>query len=322
MRYRPLETLIALLAVASVVGAVLGTVLLVRHAAEGQSSAQPPPSPSPTQETRPPADPLPPALAVKIDNTDGGHTGLGPADAIYVEPVEAGLTRLVAVYWNERPAVVGPVRSIRQTDVELLAQFEGPVLANSGSASALRPHVEDSDIRSISPEAAPGAFHRDMTRPVPHNLFARGDQLPATDNVEEHFDTGEAPDGGDSAGEYRVSYEAAFFGFRWSEQDERWLVTLNGSPLSSAEYGQLDADTVAVQRVPTETGLGITDARGNLSPFARTVGEGSATVLRDGRVYEGSWSRETAEQPTTFSTESGETIPFGDGRVWILVVPA
>lgn len=83
-------------------------------------------------------------LAVKIDNVAAARppTGLEKADIVYVEQVEAGLSRILAAYSSGLPPVVGPVRSARETDLELLRQFDEPTLAYSGAQSALQPSIE------------------------------------------------------------------------------------------------------------------------------------------------------------------------------------
>lgn len=83
-------------------------------------------------------------LAVKIDNVAAARppTGLEKADIVYVEQVEAGLSRILAAYSSDLPPVVGPVRSARETDLELLRQFDEPTLAYSGAQSALQPSIE------------------------------------------------------------------------------------------------------------------------------------------------------------------------------------
>ena len=53
---------------------------------------------------------------------------------MYVEQVEGGLTRLMAVFHTNLPAEVGPVRSVRTTDAELLPVFGTPALVFSGGA--------------------------------------------------------------------------------------------------------------------------------------------------------------------------------------------
>jgi hypothetical protein len=75
---------------------------------------------------------------VKIDDTATARPQLGisSADIVYVEQVEGGLTRLLAVFGSTLPAQVGPLRSVRASDTQILAQY-GPVgLAFSGGAPA------------------------------------------------------------------------------------------------------------------------------------------------------------------------------------------
>ena len=83
-------------------------------------------------------------LAVKIDNIVYARpqTGLQSADLVYVIPVEGGLTRFMAVYSSHIPPVVGPVRSARQSDLDLLRQFGRPAFAWSGATPHLVPFIE------------------------------------------------------------------------------------------------------------------------------------------------------------------------------------
>ena len=69
-----------------------------------------------------------PVVMVKYGNArpDRPHYGLNQADLIYVEEVEWGLTRIAAMFNTKFPAVAGPTRSARISDLEILEQFESP----------------------------------------------------------------------------------------------------------------------------------------------------------------------------------------------------
>ncbi|MPZ67389.1 MAG: DUF3048 domain-containing protein [Pseudonocardiaceae bacterium] len=125
-------------------------------------TAAPPPSasaPSP-QPALPPVSPLTglatdlaaPVLSVKIDNVGSARpqTGLMAADVVYVEPVEGGVSRLAAVYQSQVPPVVGPVRRVRRTDVQLMANFGRPALVFSGQAPQLRSLIDQSGAVDVS----------------------------------------------------------------------------------------------------------------------------------------------------------------------------
>lgn len=280
--------------------------------------------PAPPSPTAPgPAQRAVPYLAIKIDNVAAARpqTGLGSADIVYVEPVEGGLTRLVALYADEVPGTVGPVRSARGTDIELLAQYGTPVLAYSGAAPELLPALRAARVINASPAQAAAAFFRSGGRPAPHNLFVRTAALPGGAKAPTRVPllTGSAPPGGTPATHGSVGYPAARYNVDWSTSLHRWVITMDGTPVVSTECGRLTAATVVVQTVRITARDGVTGARGNPSPVARTVGTGKATVYRDGKRYAATWSRPTALSPTRFHTAGGAALPLGTGPVWVFL---
>ena len=307
---------------------VVVAVLVVAREDRGTRTPAAPPSATSVTTTAPaePAALTGPALAVKIDNVPAARpqTGLGSAQVVYVEPVEGGLTRLVAVYTGTPPAVVGPVRSARRTDVELLAQYGTPVLAYSGAAPELLPTLHAADLICASPGESATAYFRDRDRQAPHNLFLRPSRLPdgARAPAVAPLRFGAAPRQGVPTTTYRVSYRAAGFTFTWSASDARWLVAMNGTPVVSTESGPVGAATVVWQRVPVTSSEAGEDTRAGGSPVAHTVGSGRAVVLRDGQSFDATWSRPTARSATTFHTTGGRELPLAAGTVWVLLTPA
>ncbi|EHR50968.1 Protein of unknown function (DUF3048) [Saccharomonospora marina XMU15] len=324
MRARAIRRLLAAVAVFLAVGAAVAALLL--FGGDEQRPAAPPPSRPPSTTSAPTSTPPPrdSVLVVKIDNVSAARpqTGLAAAEVVYVEPVEGGLTRLAAVYSGRLPAVAGPVRSARETDAELLAQYGHPTLAFSGAAPEIMDALRAAPLNVVTELSHPGAYYRDPGRPRPHNLYTRPAELPmgtgAGPNRVLRF--GVAPAGGRAMTEHTVSYRAASYHLRWSAQQRRWLVSLDGSPLISSGAGQVGAATVVIQHVRVEPGRGVRDSTGSLSPFARTVGTGRVTVLRDGLAFEGTWSRPTAAEGTRFTTNDGEPLRLAKGPVWVFLV--
>ncbi|MDH2392511.1 DUF3048 domain-containing protein [Streptomyces sp. HNM0663] len=266
-----------------------------------------------------------PVLAVKIDNVQAARpqTGLAAADIVYVEQVEAGLSRLLAVYSSEQPPSVGPVRSARESDIELLRQFGRPALAYSGAQSALLPLIGDAPLYPVTPQDAPGAFVRDGDRAAPHNLYVRPEQAleaaPEADQPRDiGFRFGPAPEGGRPLDEHTVEFPSARFTFTWSAEDERWLVSMDGAPARDADGARLGAPTVVVQYVEVR-GSEFQDRSGSVSPYTETVGSGNALVLRDGRGHDARWSRPAADGGTAFTTPSGDRLNFARGPVWVVL---
>ncbi|MEU6874538.1 MULTISPECIES: DUF3048 domain-containing protein [unclassified Streptomyces] len=264
-------------------------------------------------------------LAVKIDNVGPARpqTGLDKADIIYVEQVEAGLSRMMAVYSSSLPPVVGPVRSARETDLELLRQFDRPTLAFSGAQTKLLPAIAEAPLDPLPPEKDPGAYFRADDRAAPHNLFLRPGRTPhAATGVNAAEDIGlrfaAAVPGGRAVADRTVRYPAARFTFTWSAERGRWLVSMDGTPARTAGGARLGAADVVVQNVTVRPSL-YRDRWGSTSPYTETVGSGSAVVLRDGKEYDVRWSRPSADSATSFTTADGERMTFAPGQVWIVL---
>ncbi|MFZ8926242.1 MAG: DUF3048 domain-containing protein [Candidatus Nanopelagicales bacterium] len=164
------------------------------EAAPVSSSASPSPSPSSTSAS-PSALPTPssngippgaspfsglpggegkPVLAIKIDNTRAAqpHAGLQAADLVYVTEVEWDLTRLIAVYNSTIPDVIGPVRSARISDIDILAPFGKIAFSNSGMQTKLRSVLAAANLYNVSAEVIFEGFVNDPGRPSPVDHMA------------------------------------------------------------------------------------------------------------------------------------------------------
>jgi len=261
-------------------------------------------------------------LIFKIDNVAQARppTGLTKADIVYLLPVDAGLSRIMAVFSSHVPPVVGPVRSSRDEDIKLLRQFGKPAFAFSGAQPHLLPVVEHARIVDLY-SGIVGGYFRDLQRIAPYNFYARTRKLlaeakGASKARDIGFKFGPPPPGGTPKGVYHVAYPAAAFTFRWSAGQHRWLVWMDGKPATATEGGQLGGPTVVVQYV--KVGTSVFRELGIRPPYANTVGSGTAVVLRDGRAYHVHWSRPRADGGTTFTLHDGRRMTFARGQVWVV----
>ena len=272
-----------------------------------------------------PVKALEPVLAVKIDNIVDARpqTGLQSADLIYVIPVEGGLTRFMAVYSSHLPPVVGPVRSARQSDLDLLRQFGRPAFAWSGATPHLVPFIERAPIVDLYALQV-GGYYRSPNRVAPYNLYANAGQLLA----EAHgastardigFRFGAEPAGGKGTASYSVKYPAAAYTFRWSAKDKRWLAWIDGAPAMATEGGQLGGSTVVIQYTQISTSR--FEEYGGRPPYAKSVGSGRAVILRDGKEYTVRWSRPALDGGTTYTLPDGQRMLFAPGQTWVVLAP-
>lgn len=269
-------------------------------------------------------------LAVKVDNTAGARPRLGVdrAEVVYVEPVEGGLTRLMAVFSTgagELPPQVGPIRSARESDVALLANWGRVALAYSGGSAFTRGLVDQANLASIPYDASTQGYRRAGDRRAPYNvigntqaLLARAGTGPTTGDPGFRF--GPAAPGGSSGTSVTTAWPASRVSFTWDAPSGRYLLTTDGRPDVAAGGPRVGAATVVVQEVPSHLSAN-RDVNGAQTPVVDLVGTGPVTVLRDGLSWRGQWSRPDLGSPTGF-TANGQPIPMASGPVWVLLVPA
>jgi hypothetical protein len=318
IRHKAVSTVAAVVVLAGLVSALLA----------GCGHAPPPSHSHPRQLRSPftgePVRSLGRVLAVKIDNIVYARpqTGLTGADLVYVLPVEGGLSRFLAVFSSHYPRVIGPVRSAREDDLELLRQFGRPAFAYSGATATLLPYIaRTAKIVNLYSGITRGYF-RGTTRIAPYNLYARTPQLlrqahGASTAAGIGFAFGPPPPGGKATRSASVSYPAAAFHFTWSPARGRWLVSMDGKPAVTTDGGRLSPATVVIQHTTVRTSRFL--EYGTPPPYAETIGSGTALVLRGGNAWTTHWSRPNPTAGTTYTTTTGHRMTFAPGQVWTIL---
>lgn len=293
----------------------------------------PAPTPSPTPTYRSPLDGLPasgpePVLVVKLDNTRFAqpHAGLRRADVVYIEEVEYGITRLAAVFSSSVPHRIGPVRSARITDIDLLAQYDRPAFGFSGAQRKMWPFLDAAPFFDISPNKGAEGYSRDSHRYAPYNYYLDGQvglkRAPKATMAKDMgftFDEG-VPAGGKVATSAEMAWGGSSAGFDYDRDTGEYQVSLNGSQAQAEENdsGQ-NAATVVIQYVDQEPSTFFDKGGGN-TPHASTIGSGKAIVLRNGLAWSTTWSRPTAKDGTTFTLKDGSALPFNPGQLWVVML--
>jgi hypothetical protein len=269
-----------------------------------------------------------PILVVKIDDTKMARPqiGLEYADIVYIEQVEGGLTRLAALYSSVIPREVGPVRSARISDLELLAQFGKIGFAYSGAQTKLRPEISVANLFDLGAQSLSSKIYTtDPSRISPYAMVLRADLL-----MEYAGERGYAFAKSKSAGwnfsdetslgkpivSAKVNWPASSYEVRWSKEKGKWELFHAQQPNLSSSGSVLTADTFVIQLVSITDSI-YKDKVGGVTPFSATIGSGRGFILRDGKYVEGIWTRSSAESGTTWKTSSGEEIPFARGSIWV-----
>ena len=266
-----------------------------------------------------------PVVMVKYGNSrpDRPHYNLNQADLIYVEEVEWGLTRIAAMFNTKFPSVVGPTRSARISDLELLEQFTKPGLAYSGANDVLLKAIRKSQSISLSPSDRSSFYYRNLSKKAPHNqllrlssMMAKETKVDAIKDIGLTFNTAAAT-GGTKTKSFQASWSSARVSGTWT--GKKWIISFDGSLHRDAvNKSFLTPKTIVLQYVERKlTKYG--DKFGGKTPLLKTVGAGRAIVLRNGQSFDGTWSRPTKEAGTIFSY-AGSQLAFDVGQVMIVLV--
>lgn len=269
-----------------------------------------------------------PVLVVKIDDTTQAHpqVGLEEADIVYIEQVEGGLTRLAAVFSSVIPQRIGPVRSARISDIEILSQFGRVAFAYSGAQSKLLPVIAAANLQDLGAQRQSSTiFTTDPNRTPPYAMILRADLL--MQRIEEKdylidsaksigYKFGQLQEGGVPTATAVMHWPAATYSATWSSEESRWLLSHNNA-INAAESGVVLGPTTLVIQMVSITPSEYKDKVGGVTPYSQTVGEGGAYVLRNGQRFITTWNRPSAESGTTFTFADGATMNFDPGQIWI-----
>jgi hypothetical protein len=300
-------------------------------------------------------------VAVKVENDPKARpqSGLDKACIVYEETTEGGITRFMPIYLCREADQVGPVRSARPADVDLVYPYYALFAHCGGGLPTLR-MIKQAGIADLDELTWAGAYWRTHDRRAPHNLYsstqrlraAGGTAYPFQGEVGSPFEflstSGVKNMERDRQREQRRAQEeaqqsaanqyqplitvvsqvvipyASVCAVRYSYDPTtgRFLRFVAGAPHTDRTTGrQLAADTVIVQYV-TEGSSGMRDVRGAETPLLGIVGTGRAQVFILGQMIDANWVKSSREEHTRYLDNSGKEIRIKPGSTWIELVPA
>ena len=258
------------------------------------------------------------AITIKIDNTYAARPqfGVNEADVVYEEIVEGGITRLAAVFDSQLPSVVGPIRSVRRTDGEIVFPIGG-VFACSGGAQYALQSIASAPVKFLDESTSGGAMFRDPKRFPPHNLLGNAAELvkvgrgnkPPREIFTYRAHGVQAP--GAKVHSFTVGFAAGYAtSYTWDQSTQSWNRYIFGAPDLVASGAQLSPKNVIVMNVNYKGGVGVIGAEAVLT------GSGPVEVFTDGRVERGTWSRSSLSRPIVYRN-NGRAIELTPGQTWV-----
>lgn len=292
------------------------------------------------------------AIAVTIDNyypDARPQTGLGDASLVFETLVEGGYTRLLAVYLEHNPTVVGPVRSTRIYFDDWAAAYHAVLVHVGGNDDADAQLWQMRPVYNLDEGSTPfmlansnSYYWRSATRWAPDNMYASVSRLRAYAASRRqdwryssawlpHKALEPASDRGRS-GTLTITFVDPLYS--WVPANPGYQVQFRFDPASDS-YVRVDGGAIQIDAathqpisarnvVVMHTGAGAPDLAAGTTVDAVSIpviGSGSAEFYRDGWVEHGTWRQKDTLAPLQFLNRQGTPVTFNPGQTWIEVLP-
>jgi hypothetical protein len=284
-------------------------------------------SPLTGTEVGDPATAARPVTAIMIENSPDARpqSGLKDAGIIYEAVAEGGITRFVALYQEGRPALIGPVRSVRPYYVEWAAAYDASMAHVGGSSRALSMIRSGDYGTDLDQFFNASTYWRAQDRYAPHNVYTSFDKLDALNGAKGHKAstfaatpradakkadkiTAQSIDIDVSTGYYTVHYD-------YLPDTNTYKRSEGGAPHTDREGGQLAPRVVIGIKVPMTKGL-----EDGYREQITTSGSGEADIFQNGIVIPATWHKTDPKAMMTFTDKDGKPITLARGQTWITAI--
>lgn len=264
---------------------------------------------------------------IMIENSPDARpqSGLKDSGVVFEAVAEGGITRFLVIYQEQKPQLIGPVRSVRSYYVDWIAAFNASVAHIGGSAAALA-EVRNGQYRDIDQFFNANAYWRATDRYAPHNVYTSFERLDAL-NAAKGYTTSEftgftrkdskaneAP----TATSVSVAISSALFNsqYAYNATTNTYDRSQAGEPHLDREAGQISPRVVVVMKVNEQKVF-----EDGWREQITTIGNGPVTIFQDGTVIEGTWEKLGKTNQITFKDAEGAEIKLARGQTWVTAVP-
>lgn len=270
-------------------------------------------------------------VSVKIENSPEARpqVNLQLADVVYESITEGGITRFNAIFHSNSPAKLGPVRSARLSDLDIVPQY-GSLFVFSGASSTVNSRINKTSIDNLSEDAGiTYPFFRGDDRPRPHNLYVVLDKvreeaakrkMDTTQNVKGlAFERKHSEEPSNTITEIGIPFSPANrVTWTYDAASNTYLRVNNGSKHNDSGTGkQISARNVVVMWA--KHAVASHDKVGSTTYEITLTGSGKCSLFRDGQRFDGTWTA-GADAPPTFKAADGSQIKLTPGNTWMQVV--
>jgi hypothetical protein len=268
-----------------------------------------------------------PVTAIMIENSPDARpqSGIKNSGVVFEAIAEGGITRFMVLYQQEKPGLIGPVRSVRLYDLDWLSAFNAGIGHVGGSLAGLN-EVRNGTYRDLDQFFNSASYYRAADRYAPHNVyttFTRLDALNAAKGYTSSSFTGftrtdAAPAATPTATKINVTISSALYNstYTYDKTTNTYLRSQAGAPHLDRESGQIAPSVVVAIRVNESTVL-----QDGYREVIGTIGSGAATIFQNGTATPVTWHKTSKASQITFTDATGADVPLVRGQTWIAAVP-
>lgn len=264
-----------------------------------------------------------PILGVIIENTPPARpqTGLNNAGIVFEAVTEGGITRYLALYQEDDPEIVGPVRSLRVDTLDWVMGFDASVAHVGGRPKALD-LADERDAKSLNQFDYDEPYYRDDSRDAPHNMYARVEGLRELQNrlghdksrFEEIPRSKDNPSQNPEADSIAIDFSGPQYKteFRYDPSTNTYTRYLAGDPHTSSDANSpITVKNLVVITLPADR---TTDDG--------ALGDGEALVFKDGNVIKARWKKSDYQERIKIVDDENNEIQLNRGKTWISALPS
>lgn len=258
-----------------------------------------------------------PILGIMIENSLQARpqTGLGSAGIVFEATTEGGITRYLALYQENQPEEVGPVRSLRTHFLNWGMGFDTSIAHVGGSAEALSLEKERG-ARSLSQFTYPEPYYRIDTRQAPHNMYTRLADLRELQTELDHQKSSfaaiprssDAPTAEPNTPTIGINFSSSLYEveFKYDAATNTYQRFLTGEP---------HIDEVTDKQIAVKNLVVMVTNVGSNTP--QVIGSGEAFVFKDGAVQKVRWEQSDYNNRIKFVDSKGNQVALNRGSTWI-----
>lgn len=254
------------------------------------------------------------------------QSGLKNSGVVFEAIAEGGITRFLVLYQEQKPQLIGPVRSVRLYDLDWLKPFDAGIGHVGGSAAALT-EVRNGSYRDLDQFFNGTYYWRATDRYAPHNVYTSFEKIDAMNTAKgyttSHFTGFTRSDSVASktptATSINVTISSALFNssYAYNATTNTYDRSQGGAPHTDREDGQISPRVVIVMKADE-----ITVLEDGYRQQITTTGSGQGYIFQNGTISQVTWNKATKDSQITFTDSSGKDVPLARGQTWVTAIPS